>query len=151
MTNTPSVTCQITGVGATPPLGLDTLLERMFAELRDIRALLSDRRKPVLTVEEVAREVGRDPYTIREWIKAGRLAATRVVGTGPKGRLLIRREELDRLVGRGLGGQVSGVALAAGPDEQRVGASARRPSLGSSQPVASDPGGSPKEEADNDR
>jgi excisionase family DNA binding protein len=57
--------------------------------------------KPLLTVEEVAAEVGRSNYTCRSWIKSGKLKATRVQGTGPRGRLLVRREDLDRLLDGG--------------------------------------------------
>ena len=52
---------------------LGPVLESVFAELRSIRELLEDRRKPWLTVDEVARIVGRDSYTVRSWVKAGKL------------------------------------------------------------------------------
>lgn len=80
-----------------PPAG-DDPLTRVLAELRVIRELLEQTRKPLLTVTEVARLVGRDEYTIRRWIKEHKLSATRVSGTGPKGRLLVRRDDLDRLL-----------------------------------------------------
>lgn len=84
----------------TPPVNAPpTDLERVLAELARLRDLLEDRVKPLLTVGEVAELVGRNEYTVRRWIKENRLAATRVSGTGPKGRLLIRREDLDRLLG----------------------------------------------------
>ncbi|MFH5804462.1 helix-turn-helix domain-containing protein [Alienimonas sp. DA493] len=59
-------------------------------------------KKPLLTVDDVAAEVGRAPYTVRSWINNGRLNATRVSGTGPRGRLLVRREDLDELISAGL-------------------------------------------------
>ena len=93
------------------PDDLRGLLEALCVEMRAIRSALDGSRTPLLTVEEVARLVGRHPYTIRSWIKAGRLRATRVAGTGPKGRLLIRCEELDRLVEAGLAGRTPDTAL----------------------------------------
>lgn len=76
-------------------------LRKLFSELREIRDLLLNKRKPTLTVGEVAALVGRDPYTVRSWIKTGRINAIRVMGTGPRGRLLIERSELDRLLASG--------------------------------------------------
>jgi excisionase family DNA binding protein len=83
----------------------------MMTELRQIRAMIEGTRKQLLTVEEVARLVGRDPYTIRIWVKKGKLGATRVSGTGPRGRLLIARSELDRILADGRGGNVPEAAL----------------------------------------
>jgi excisionase family DNA binding protein len=86
------------------PAGRDDLHEligSVFAELRVIRDLLQDRRKPFFTVHELAKLFGRSGYTVRTWIKAGRLRATRVSGTGPRGRLLVPLAEVDRLVAAG--------------------------------------------------
>lgn len=85
---------------------MPAVIRSVFSELRTIRTVLEGRLKPLYTVEEFAQLVGRDPYTVRAWIKAGKLRATRVAGTGPRGRLLIAREEVDRLVAGGLGGRV---------------------------------------------
>src|SRR5947209_3581496 len=79
------------------------LLDRILDELRVLRGLVEGSHKPLLTVEEVARLTGRAAYTVRTWIKQGRLAATRIHGSGPKGRLLIPREQLDRLLAAGRG------------------------------------------------
>lgn len=80
---------------------------RQVGELRDaVRELLTElrgRTKPLLTVAGVARLVGRSPYRIREWIREGRLSAVRVADTGPRGRLLVAREELQRLLESGRG------------------------------------------------
>jgi excisionase family DNA binding protein len=49
----------------------------------------------MLTVPEAARRAGRDPETIRRWIRAGRLRA-RKIGT----QHVIELEDLDALTGR---------------------------------------------------
>jgi hypothetical protein len=79
--------------------------------LDEIRSRIEGRHKALYTVEEVAAMTGRAPYTVRAWIKRGLIAATRVHGTGPKGRLLVPHEELRRLVESGRGCRVSPVAI----------------------------------------
>jgi excisionase family DNA binding protein len=96
-----------------PTANLGPVLEQILAELRDVRALLEGAHKPLLTVEEVARAVGRSPFTIRRWIKDDQLKATRVAGTGPRGRLLIAREQLDNLIALGLGAEIPAAACTA--------------------------------------
>ena len=60
----------------------------------------------MLTVPEAARRVGRDPETVRRWIRAGRLSSVKV-GT----QHLIDERDLDGLGRRGAGGlQASEVA-----------------------------------------
>jgi excisionase family DNA binding protein len=49
----------------------------------------------MLTVPEAARRAGRDPETIRRWIRAGRLRA-RKIGT----QHVIEPEDLDALTGK---------------------------------------------------
>ena len=86
--------------------------EAVLLELRHLRRDMNElvrhargKAKTLLTVEEVAEEVGRAPYTVRSWIKNGRLKATRVDGTGPRGRLLVRREDVEAvIIGSGVGG-----------------------------------------------
>lgn len=77
----------------------------MIIAIRDVQAMsreILDRlrrtTKPLYSVDEVAEYTDRTAYTIRRWIKEGRITATRVMGTGPRGRLLIAREELAKLV-----------------------------------------------------
>jgi excisionase family DNA binding protein len=100
----------------TPPAGApcagDSALDLILAELRALRELVQGNRKPLLTIDEVARLTGRDPYTVRRWVKEGRLRATRVQGTGPRGRLLVAREELDRLLAAGRAARAPAVAFA---------------------------------------
>jgi excisionase family DNA binding protein len=84
----------------------------MEASLRTVREQLGKRTKSHLTVEEVADLTGRAAYTIRRWIKEKRLKAERIKGGGPKGRLLIPREELEQLIAGGLGSEVPDAVLA---------------------------------------
>lgn len=87
-------------------------LPAVEASLRTVREQLGRRTKSHLTVEEVADLTGRAAYTIRRWIKEKRLKAQRVKGGGPKGRLLIPREELEQLIAGGLGSEVPDAVLA---------------------------------------
>ena len=80
-------------------------------EVAELRALVADRRKPQLTIHEFAALVGRSDYTCRRWVADGRVHAIRVQGTGPRGRLLIPRTELDRLLSEGKGEEIPPVAL----------------------------------------
>lgn len=87
------------------------VLTGLLAGIEDIRALLSRKVKDYYTVEEVAEMAGRSAYTIRRWIKEERIKATRVEGTGPKGRLLVARPELAKLVDEGKAGGLDEVSL----------------------------------------
>jgi excisionase family DNA binding protein len=90
--------------GAAEELG--PVLNQICTDLREIRAMLAGTRKEFYTVEEIAELTGRTPYTVRRWLAEKRISATRVSGTGPRGRLLISRDQLDRLIDSGLGGGI---------------------------------------------
>src|SRR4051812_39784318 len=76
-----------------------TGLGELRTALDEVRRILIGRQKSHYTVEEVAELTGRKPYTVRTWISEGRVKAIRVEGTGPKGRLLIAHEEVQKLIG----------------------------------------------------
>jgi hypothetical protein len=75
--------------------------------LREISETISGTWKQFFTVEEFAQLVGRAPCTVRRWITAGIVKATRVEGAGPRGRLLVHRGELDKVVGSGFGDELA--------------------------------------------
>jgi len=81
-------------------------LRELSRGMHEIRERLAAGFKPHFTVSEFAGLVGRAEYTVRTWISQGKIAAFRVPDTGPKGRLLIPRAELESLVGRGEAGHV---------------------------------------------
>jgi excisionase family DNA binding protein len=95
---------------STGPKIIQALAE-LLAVQREILDLLTGRSKSHYTVEEISELVGRSPFTVRRWITAGRLHAVRIEGTGPRGRLLIPRDQLDALVSAGLGASIPAVAV----------------------------------------
>lgn len=82
---------------------LQANMSKLASRLDQIHELVSGHSKEHLTVAEVAEMTGRSAYTIRRWISDGRLKASRVIDTGERGRLLIHRDELQRLIGAGRG------------------------------------------------
>lgn len=82
------------------------LLKELKVGIEGLRRQFAGGGKTHFTVNEIARFAGRAPFTVRTWIKSGQLRATRVEGSGPRGRLLIPREELQRLVATGRGRNV---------------------------------------------
>ena len=86
-------------------------LPAVLEKLDRLDELLTGRRKENFVVEEVAELTGRSEYTIRRWITEGKLKAVRIAEGGPRGRLLIPRAELDRLVACGRGADIPATAL----------------------------------------
>jgi len=102
---------QISGPTIESVTDLKPVLTGILNTLNNICDRLTDTRKDFYTVEEIAKHTGRTAYTIRRWISEGRIHATRVSGTGPKGRLLIPRDQVEILIAAGLGEAVTGVAV----------------------------------------
>ena len=88
------------------------ILQRVEFKLDQLNGVLAGQRKDQYTVEEVAAAVGRAEYTVRRWIKEKRLKATRIHGTGDRGRLLIPRSELEKLIHEGLGSSLTATQVA---------------------------------------
>jgi excisionase family DNA binding protein len=76
-------------------------LHNIFRILSQIQASVAGKQKPWLTANEVAQYTGRTAFTIRRWISNGLIEAKRLPGTGQRGRLLIARDELTRLLSNG--------------------------------------------------
>jgi excisionase family DNA binding protein len=88
------------------PVDLAAAVTVILSDLREIKAVISGRIKAHYTIEEVAQMVGRSAFTVRRWVSEKRITATRVSGTGPKGKLLISREQLATLIDLGSGGNI---------------------------------------------
>jgi excisionase family DNA binding protein len=86
-------------------------LETLNHKMDEVLAVVSGATKSLYTVEEVAALTGRSPYTVRRWINEQRISATRIADTGPRGRLLVAREELQRLINSGRGDSIPPVAI----------------------------------------
>lgn len=80
-------------------------------KLEALRELLATRRKEHYVVEEIAELTGRSAYTIRRWITEGKLQAIRLRDGGPRGKLLVPRAELERLIAAGRGADVPDVVV----------------------------------------
>ena len=81
--------------------------DRIEHQLRgDISALLGgagNAERTSYTTAEVARILGKSPYTVREWCRLGRVNAEREKdGRGGYGAWRISREELRRIQDEGL-------------------------------------------------
>ena len=88
---------------------VETLMSLKSA-VDEIRERIKGNTKDFLTVEEVAEVTGRAPYTVRNWIREGKIRAIRIDGSGPRGRLLIPREELKKLVSEAKGSRIPPIA-----------------------------------------
>lgn len=75
-----------------------TLLVAILEKLAELQETLHGTAKAYFTVAEAAKLLGRSEYTVRRYVAEKRLSAERVVGTGPRGRLLIPRESLMLLI-----------------------------------------------------
>lgn len=90
------------GAGDDQLVQIFGLLRQLKLAIDDIRERMAGQKKSHYTIDEVARLTGRCPYTVRRWVSEGRIQATRIQGTGPRGRLLVSQEQLDRLITQGL-------------------------------------------------
>ena len=77
------------------------LLGDLARRLDEVQQTVKGNTKEFLTVEETADLAGRSAYTVRRWITEQRLTAKRVAYTGQRGRLLIPRSEVIRLIAGG--------------------------------------------------
>ena len=84
------------------------MLEELFERLERIESALSHLTrqqtiKEFYATEEVAEIVGRSPYTVREWCRAGRVhAQKRRCGRGRAKEWMISHAELTRIRNEGL-------------------------------------------------
>lgn len=95
-------------------LAVEAKLDRMLALIEPLVAKVAniDERsktdyKEWLTAEDIAARTGRKPFTVRRWNTKGIITGIRIEGSGPRGRLLFHRSELDKLMKAGLGGHPS--------------------------------------------
>jgi excisionase family DNA binding protein len=91
---------------ATKVDSVESTLSQVAQRLDALHELLTSHRKDHLLVEEVAELTGRSAYTVRRWIAEGKLHAIRLRDGGPRGKLLIPRGELERLIATGKGGDM---------------------------------------------
>ncbi len=87
------------------------LIPSLHATLDQVLEILRGRAKEFYTVDEFAELVGRASYTVRTWIRQGQITATRVHGTGPRGRLLIPHAEIAKAIASGRGTCIPGAAV----------------------------------------
>jgi excisionase family DNA binding protein len=77
-------------------------LPALLADVRDLLARFRDAvggaAQPLYSINDVARYTGRTTEAVRRWVSDGHLKACRVAGTGGRGKLMIHRDELLRLL-----------------------------------------------------
>lgn len=88
------------------------MLAAVLVELKELSAQLRGNTKPLLTIAEVAELTGRAPYTVRRWVKEGLIRVERVEAMGPRGRMLVPRSEILKLLDQGKAGGVPPSAMA---------------------------------------
>jgi hypothetical protein len=86
-------------------------LDRLQSCVSELMTQIAGATKDYYTVEEFASRTGRAPYTVRHWRKLGLIVAERIQGSGPKGRLLIPRGELEKIVKSGRGENVNSTVM----------------------------------------
>lgn len=80
-------------------------LSSLHAKLDRVLELVEDRRvvKEFYSTQEVARILGRDMFTVREWARLRRIhAVKRETGRGSSAAWAIPHEELERIRNHGL-------------------------------------------------
>jgi hypothetical protein len=84
---------------------IDARLGRIEATVGKILDAVGDRRprKRWYTTGEAGVALDRDPYTVRQWCRSGRVRATkRACGRGTAKEWIIDADELDRIANEGL-------------------------------------------------
>ena len=75
--------------------------EKIDRVQQELTALKDDGSEPeFITVSEAARILRRSPYTIRRWLREGKLDGSKTTN-GSRGQYLIRRAEVDSLLRQG--------------------------------------------------
>lgn len=80
-------------------------LDERLSDIQEKLCVLTERHtvKDYYSTEEVAKIVGKDPYTVREWCRAGRVKAVkRQCGRGKSAEWAVPHEELVRFQNEGL-------------------------------------------------
>jgi Helix-turn-helix domain len=90
---------------------LEAMISGVDVKLDSLRETLGNRRKDHYLVEEIAETTGRSCYTVRRWITEKKLIAIRLRDGGPRGKLLIPRTEIERLIASGKGAEVPTATL----------------------------------------
>jgi excisionase family DNA binding protein len=81
-------------------LELRRLTQEVSGLRHDLKAALAPKwkTKPFYTVKELAKHLGRSTYTIRRWIRDGKLQAVKLNSGGPRDPYLIEHREVQELL-----------------------------------------------------